>query len=135
VIGNALVSSVDDPLIDAIAAAYDAGGRVVFLRSLGGAVGRVDRTATAFAHRDADALVVSVAFVPVDAPDEQVAAAQAVWRTIGDHGIGAYAGFLGSATPADIAALWPEDTLARLREVKRAWDPDNTFRRNFNVAP
>ena len=25
--------------------------------------------------------------------------------------------------------------LARLREVKRAWDPDNVFRRNFNVLP
>lgn len=135
VIGNALVDSVDDRLIDAIATAYGAGGRVVFLRSLGGAVARVDRTATAFAHRDADALVVSAAFLPTDATEDQVAAARAVWRTIGDQGIGAYAGFLGSATPDDLAALWPADTLERLREVKRAWDPGNLFRRNFNIEP
>ncbi|WP_243059641.1 FAD-binding oxidoreductase [Nocardioides sp. SR21] len=135
VIGNALVGSVDEPLIDAIATAYAGGGRVVFLRSLGGAVARVDRTATAFAHRDAEALVVSAAFLPIDATDNQVAEARGVWRTIGDQGIGAYAGFLGSDSDEDIAALWPADTYARLREVKRAWDPDNVFRRNFNVRP
>lgn len=135
VIGNALVSSVDGPLVDAIATAYAAGGRVVFLRSLGGAVGRVDPADTAFAHRDADALVVSGAFLPLDASEDQIAEARAVWRTIGDQGIGAYAGFLGSDTADDIAALWPDDTLARLRQVKRAWDPDNVFRRNFNVEP
>ena len=42
VIGNTLVRSVEEPLIEAIAAAYAAGGRVVFVRSLGGAFGRVD---------------------------------------------------------------------------------------------
>ena len=135
VIGNALVESVDEAVIEAIATAYACGGRVVFLRSLGGAFGRVDAGATAFAHRDAEALVVSAAFLPLEATGEQVDAARAVWRTIGDHGIGAYAGFLGSDTPDDVAALWPPATLERLREVKRSWDPENTFRRNFNVAP
>lgn len=135
VVGNTFVSSVDGPLVDAIATAYAAGGRVVFLRSLGGAVGRVDAADTAFAHRDAEALVVSAAFLPPDATEGQVAEARAVWQTIGDQGIGAYAGFLDSDTAEDIAALWPSPTLARLREVKRAWDPDNTFRRNFNVEP
>ena len=45
------------------------------------------------------------------------------------------AGFLGSDTEADLAALWPAATRERLVAVKRAWDPDNTFRRNFNVSP
>ncbi len=58
-----------------------------------------------------------------------------MWRTIGDQGIGSYSGFLASDTADDIAALWPKETLDRLREVKRAWDPENVFRRNFNVAP
>lgn len=135
VIGNTLVESVDEPLIDAIATAYAGGGRVVFLRSLGGAFGRVDPTETAFAHRHAEALVVSGAFLPLDAPEDQVAGAHAVWRTIGDQGVGTYAGFLGSDSVEDIAALWPAETLERLRQVKRTWDPENTFRRNFNVAP
>jgi FAD/FMN-containing dehydrogenase len=135
VIGNTLVEFVDEPLIEAITSAYAAGGRVVFLRSLGGAVGRVDPGHTAFAHRNAEALVVSGAFLPLDATEGQIEGAQAVWRTIGDQGIGSYAGFLGSDTAKDIAALWPPETLERLRQVKRTWDPENFFRRNFNVAP
>jgi FAD/FMN-containing dehydrogenase len=135
VIGNTLVESVDEPLIDAIVTAYAAGGRVVFVRSLGGAFGRVDPAETAFAHREAEALVVSAAFLPADATEDQIAGARAVWRTIGDQGVGSYAGFLGSDTAEDIAALWPAETLERLRQVKRTWDPGNTFRRNFNVAP
>ena len=109
VIGNTLVESVDEPLIDAIVTAYEAGGRVVFLRSLGGAFGRVDAADTAFAHRHAEALVVSAAFLPADATEDQIAGARAVWRTIGDRGVGAYAGFLGSDTAEDIAALWPAE--------------------------
>jgi FAD/FMN-containing dehydrogenase len=137
VIGNTLLDELSAECIDAIAAAYADGtaGRVVFLRSLGGAVGRVEPDATAFAHRSAQTLVVSAKFLPLDADVDAVAAARAEWETIGRHGIGAYAGFLGSDTDADIASLWPAETLARLTEVKRAWDPDNVFRRNFNVRP
>jgi FAD/FMN-containing dehydrogenase len=135
VIGNTLVESVDESVIDAIVTAYEAGGRVVFLRSLGGAMARVAPEATAFPHRDVEALVVSAAFLPPDATEDQVEAARVVWRTIGDQGVGSYTGFLGSDTAEDIAALWPPDTLKRLVEAKRAWDPDNVFRRNFNVRP
>jgi FAD/FMN-containing dehydrogenase len=135
VIGNTLVETVAAPVVDAVAAAYAGGGRVVFLRSLGGAVGRVPDEATAFAHRRAQAMIVSAAFLPLDAGEDQVAAARAVWRTIGDHGIGSYAGFLGSDTAEDVASVWPEATLRRLREAKRAWDPDNVFRHNLNVVP
>ena len=135
VVDNTLVDSVDGPLVDAIVTAYAAGGRAIFLRSLGGAFARVDPAGTAFAHRGAEALIASVAFLPLDATDEQAAELQAVWRTIGDQGTGAYAGFLSSDTADDVAALWPVDTLARLRQVKRTWDPDNVFRRNFNIEP
>jgi FAD/FMN-containing dehydrogenase len=135
VIGNTLVEDLSGEVIDAIATAYAAGGRVVFLRSLGGAMGRVDPGATAFAHRSAQAMVVSAKFLPPGSTTEDIEAARAEWQTIGRHGVGSYAGFLGSDTPDDIAALWPPETLARLTEVKRAWDPDNVFRRNFNIAP
>jgi hypothetical protein len=135
VIGNALVEDLTGELIDAIVTAYSAGGRVVFLRSLGGAMGRVDPAATAFAHRSAQTMVVSAKFLPPGSTADDIAAARAEWQTIGRHGIGSYAGFLGSDTPDDIAALWPPETTARLVEVKRAWDPDNVFRRNFNIAP
>jgi hypothetical protein len=135
VIGNTLVEDLTGDCIEAIATAYAAGGRVVFLRSLGGAFGRVDPQATAFAHRGAEALVVSAKFLPPGSDDDAIAAARAEWETIGRHGVGSYAGFLGSDTAADLAALYPPATLARLVEVKRTWDPENLFRRNFNIAP
>lgn len=135
IIGNTFVESVNEPLIDAIVSAYTAGGRVVFMRYLGGAFGRVDPAATAFAHRGAEVMVVSAAFMAPESTDADAEQARAVWRTIGDQGIGSYSGFLGSDTAEDIAALWPKETLDRLREVKRAWDPDNVFHRNFNIAP
>ena len=135
VIGNTLVESLSAECIRAIVAAYDEGGRVVFLRSLGGAVGQVSPETTAFAHRDAEALIVSAKFLPEDAGPEEIEAARTTWRTIGEHGVGSYAGFLGSDTPEDMAALYPAETMTRLVEVKRAWDPANLFRRNFNIRP
>lgn len=135
VIGNTLVEELTGGCIDAITAAYAGGSRVVFLRSLGGAFGRVDVGDTAFAHRTAQALVVSAKFLPPGSSEADVAAARVEWQTIGAHGTGSYAGFLGSDTDEDLAALYPSETLARLTEVKRAWDPDNVFRRNFNIRP
>ena len=135
VVDNALVESVEPALAEAIATAYAGGGRAVFLRSLGGAFGRVGPAETAFAHRGAQALVVSAAILPADATEDQVARAHAAWEPIGAHGVGCYAGFLGSDAPENVLSLWPYATLTRLREAKRTWDPENTFRRNFNIRP
>jgi FAD/FMN-containing dehydrogenase len=135
--GNMLLEELTGDCLDTVVAAYAGGtaSRVVFLRSLGGAMGRVGADDTAFAHRGAQTLVVSMKLLPLDPPDGAIAAARAEWQAIGRHGIGSYAGFLVSDTPEDLAALYPPATLARLVEVKRAWDPDNVFRRNFNIRP
>jgi FAD/FMN-containing dehydrogenase len=135
VLGNTLVDELTGGCIEDIVAAYEQGGRVVFLRSLGGALGRIEPEQTAFAHRGAQVLVVSAKFLPLDASEDDISAARAQWQTISRHGSGSYAGFLGSNTDDDLAALYPPETLARLVEVKRTWDPDNVFRRNFNVRP
>jgi FAD/FMN-containing dehydrogenase len=42
---------------------------------------------------------------------------------------------MGTATEQDVRNAYPEATLARLREVKRAYDPANLFASNHNVAP
>ncbi|MGH3373396.1 MAG: FAD-binding oxidoreductase, partial [Actinoallomurus sp.] len=57
-IRNALVPALDDAMVGAIANLH-ADGASIELRGLGGAVARVAPDATAYAHRDAEALVVA----------------------------------------------------------------------------
>jgi hypothetical protein len=135
VVNNVLVESVTDELVEAIARLYDGGGRVVMLRALGGEFSRVAADATAFGTRDAEAMVLSAAFLPADADDAAVAGAREAWWPLVRFGTGSYAGFVDSATPEDLALVYPAETYKRLVEVKRAWDPDNVFHRNLNVAP
>jgi FAD/FMN-containing dehydrogenase len=51
------------------------------------------------------------------------------------HAAGAYIGFLGSASDADVAAAYPPPTYERLAAIKRHYDPGNVLRRNHNVRP
>jgi len=133
---NVMVRELDEGVVAAIAraAAHDP-APVLSLRSLGGAVARVPASATAFAHRDAEAMVVGATFVPEEADNDLVDAALTPWRLVAAHGCGAYVNFLGSASSADVLAAYPPATLARLSAVKQAHDPHNLFRRNLNVLP
>jgi FAD/FMN-containing dehydrogenase len=134
---NTLVESVTDKTVDGIAEWYAAGatGHLAFIRALGGAVSRVAPDATAYAHRAAEAMVVGAAFGPEDAPDSQLIEAIRPFDAVKDMGVGAYSGFLGTATDADVAAIYPPQTLERLRETKRKFDPHNVFRQTFNIRP
>ncbi|MFD2028739.1 FAD-binding oxidoreductase [Promicromonospora aerolata] len=121
---------------DVIQAVSGAGGpAAVNLRAMGGAIGRVDPAATAFAHRDPTLMVTVGKF----APDVESLPAASAWvestaRAFGISGRG-YVNFMGTATEQDVRNAYPEATLARLREVKRAYDPHNLFASNHNVAP
>ncbi|MFF2454300.1 FAD-binding oxidoreductase [Isoptericola sp. NPDC058082] len=133
---NVLVPRLDDDVVAAVAAA-SAGDRPVALalRALGGAFSRVLPDATAFAHRDAEALVVGGTVVPQDASDADVEDALAGWRGVAAHGTGAYVNFQGTDTAADLHAAYPPATLARLRAVKRSYDPGGLFGRHLDGAP
>ena len=110
-------------------------GRVVQLRVLGGAMARVPADATAFAHRDARMIgnIVSMYADPADGPEAEAQVA-ALGRRIYD-GDGAYAGFLRDDGEARVRAAYPSGAYERLAAVKAAYDPDNVFRLNQNVAP
>jgi FAD/FMN-containing dehydrogenase len=47
----------------------------------------------------------------------------------------AYPGFMGDEGQAGIHRAYPTETLTRLVQVKRRYDPDNVFHPNLNVAP
>jgi FAD/FMN-containing dehydrogenase len=103
------------------------------IRVLGGAVARVADDATAFAHRQSPMLVIT------GAVDEDIAAASA-WAQGTAEALnlpagGAYVNYLSDDTEETVRRAYPPATLARLREVKRAYDPGNVFRLNRNVTP
>jgi len=136
VVRNALVPTLDDAVIGAMTRMHAAAHpTVIAVRSLGGAFGRVPADATAFAHRDAEAMVVGMVMLPDTATDAEAERALVGWRAVAAHGTGTYVNFQGSATAADLAAAYPPATYARLAAVKRAYDPTNRFARNHNVEP
>jgi hypothetical protein len=131
---NAFFRGLGDERAAAIAGLFR-DGAAVELRGLGGAFGRVPADATAFAHRDAAVLLVAVAMLPPGPAPEAGDKALATWPAVAAGSSGAYAGFLGPASEAEVAAAYPAGTYRRLAEVKRRYDPHNVFRRNHNIRP
>ncbi|NYJ02636.1 FAD/FMN-containing dehydrogenase [Nocardioides thalensis] len=136
VVRNTLVRSLDDEVLTAIDRLHAGPAPVhIALRALGGAVARVPADATAFAHRDAEAMVLCAAMQPATASPAEAAAALGSWQDVAARGLGCYVGLHGSAGPDDLAAAYPTATRVRLSAVKRAYDPGNRFRHNLNVPP
>jgi FAD/FMN-containing dehydrogenase len=131
---NAFFRSLDDDQVMAIAGLFR-DGAAVELRSLGGAFGRVPADATAFAHRDAEVLLVAGTMLPAGTAPEMADKALAAWPAVAARASGAYTGFLGPSTDADVAAAYPAATYRRLAGVKQRYDPGNVFRRNHNIRP
>lgn len=107
---------------------------------MGGAVGRVDQAATAFSEREAPCLVsLGANWTDPSESEEQVAWVRGRWDEVDAcAGTGAvYLNFTGRAgePPSSAVEHAHAANLRRLAEVKAAYDPDNLFRRNDNVAP
>ncbi|GAA2207558.1 FAD-binding oxidoreductase [Nonomuraea monospora] len=111
------------------------GAPAISVRSLGGAVSHVPEEATAYAHRGAELMIVTTTAGPGPVVEAARPALDALWGRLAPHVTGAYANFLGSATEADVAAVYPERTYERLAAVKREFDPGNLFSGNHNVRP
>ena len=134
-IRNTMVPSLDDEVVEAVATLHGSTPAMIALRSLGGAVARVPAEATAFAHRDAEAMVLAGFVLPEQLGSAEVDQALAPWGSVASLGTGTYVGFQGSATDEDLAAAYPPATYARLAAVKRTYDPGNVFALNHNVGP
>ncbi len=107
----------------------------IAVRSVGGAVSRVPDEATAYAHRQAELMFVTVTAGPKPVVDAARPALEAIWGRLAPHINGAYPNFLASATEEDVAAIYPTQTYERLTVVKRQYDPGNLFARNHNIRP
>ncbi len=97
------------------------------IRTRGGAVaGRAD-DATPFAHRQANFSVVALG--------TNRARLAAAWDDLYQHLAGVYLSCETDQRPERLDDAFPPATLARLRKLKRRYDPENVFRDNFNVSP
>jgi FAD/FMN-containing dehydrogenase len=106
------------------------------LRILGGAMSRVAKDATAFAHRDKEALVVVMHSAPPSAdPADLRAHTEQVWQALAPYASGAYVNFLADEGEQGIHEAYPPATYARLAALKRRYDPTNLFHLNQNIKP
>jgi FAD/FMN-containing dehydrogenase len=108
---------------------------VIAVRSVGGAVSRVPDGATAYVHRQAELMLVTITVGPKPVVEAARPALETIWGKLAPYVNGAYANFLTSATEEDAAAIYPAQTYKRLAAVKRRYDPRNLFARNHNVRP
>ena len=123
-------------LLDAVHSC-DAPMKMGQIRVLGGAFAGVGAGDTAFAHRDSRFMATFLAMYG-GGPD--VAAAQERWASDALASLrpgngGAYVNFLAQEGEAGLAAAYPPKTWERLRQIKRAYDPENLFRLNQNIPP
>jgi FAD/FMN-containing dehydrogenase len=110
---------------------------LVQFRGLGGALARVGKDATAFAHRDKRYLVAIIGLW-LDATEDATAHnawTESLWQTIRPEGSGVYVNFLQAEGAARVHDAYPPATYARLAEIKRKYDPQNMFRFNQNIPP
>jgi FAD/FMN-containing dehydrogenase len=133
--GNDVRPEALDELVELVA---DGPGEATFsITALGGAIGRVAEDATAYAGRDAafdlsaDSSWSSPAFD--EANTDWCRRAMAVVEP--DRALGAYANGNSDTGPEESRRIYGDAKLARLAALKRAWDPDNLFHVNPNVAP
>lgn len=135
-LNNGFTPDLSDEAIDSLVAAYESmGGSVLMIRSLNGALNRVPVDATAFAHRDSEALVISVGFVPEEAPQELLDAFSTKWQTFAPHTKGMYTNFSEPITSVATTDIYPAATLERLEQLKFVYDPSNLFSQNINIRP
>jgi FAD/FMN-containing dehydrogenase len=132
------LDGMDDEMIDVIERRLTepgAPGAVLQLRVLGGEMARVPGAATAFGWRDRPALLWLVT------PDTDLAraAANEAWtaavRTELSDEQATYVNFMGDEGADAVRDAYPASSYARLRELKRRYDPDNVFRANQNIRP
>ncbi|MCH0543349.1 FAD-binding oxidoreductase [Streptomyces sp. MUM 203J] len=103
---------------------------------LGGAVARVGEDDTAFGGRTAGHTfnINGNSADPGRFPAER-RWARGLWEALRPHHTGVYVNFLMDEGEGRVHEAYGAGKLARLRAVKRAYDPGNLFRSNQNITP
>jgi FAD/FMN-containing dehydrogenase len=104
----------------------------------GGAIGDLSDDDMAFGNRAAPYNLHYLSMWPPDPGQDQanidktrqVAAAMKPWTTGS-----VYLNFIGDEGLTRVESAYGPEKYARLRKIKRVWDPDNVFRHNQNIPP
>jgi FAD/FMN-containing dehydrogenase len=129
-------TELTDGAIDALLA-HGVGqhGVAASVQAYGGAIAEVPSDATAFARRSTAFEYVAAAKWTDPKEDEAtLAAARRLAAGLAPYATGAYVNAL-SDDGDGVRRAYGEDALARLRSLKRVWDPDNVFHLNQNITP
>jgi FAD/FMN-containing dehydrogenase len=104
---------------------------------LGGAIGRVGDTDTAYGHRGAPFIVnINARWADPDDAERHVAWTRELWRALQPYSAGGtYTNFTSADDVDRTRGSYESASFARLVELKRRYDPDNLFRLNQNIPP
>jgi hypothetical protein len=136
---SGFISGVADDLIDTLVDGYASTPSpfsAILIEHYGGAMARIDPTATAFAGRDADFnLSIDAGWTDAADSEENVLWVLSLWHAAQPHLTGgAYVNFLDDEGPARIRTIYGPN-YDRLVAIKRRYDPNNLFRVNQNIDP
>ena len=109
---------------------------LVIIDQFGGAVARVPSDATAFGHRDAayDLIIAAIWSDPAE-QDDHIEWAKSFWEAMQPYSTGeVYVNYLSDEGEERVRSAYGHQW-ERLVELKRAYDPQNVFRANQNIAP
>ena len=105
-------------------------------QAYGGAIADVAREDAAFVHRDALVEFFGGQTWTDPAEDaERMGSARAYGAAVAPFSTGAYVNALGDDDAASVRHAYGEAHLRRLSQLKRQWDPGNTFHLNQNIEP
>jgi len=103
---------------------------------LGGAIRRIDGSATAFEDRNAEhALNINAVWSDSKTTDIHLAWARTFWEAVHPLSTGVYVNFLGAEGQERVQAAYGPNKYHRLMALKRKYDPTNLFRLNQNIPP
>ncbi|WP_051063599.1 FAD-binding oxidoreductase [Nocardiopsis halophila] len=110
---------------------------IMDLRHLGGAMSRPPEAPNSVPFREAQYILRVLSGLD-DVSEESVRAAhKAVYEAVAPWVVGRSLNFVyGRRTSSEVVGeVYPEETLRRLADLKRVYDPNNLFRRNQNISP
>jgi FAD/FMN-containing dehydrogenase len=108
----------------------------VSLQTYGGKVAEVADADSAFGHREASFEYVAAAgWTEAEEDEARIAALRRHASRVEPYACGAYVNALGDEGLAGVKRAYPAAKLARLTALKDAYDPDNVFHLNHNIAP